>query len=187
MTGTNQGDAASWFDRQRNRIEQQRRDILGEISGERARFRLTPERAVEDRFELLRRTGYQLLQTTNASNDPLSRSFEALYSQLTTLSTSLRGGGGARRRHAEAAAAGCGASAGTGAQRHDGSVAGRRQPNDPAEPEEPEQRGFIAGFRAVQGQHQRALSVLAQRQSGGRHRGLLAHVWAERCHAAVLR
>ncbi|MEX5765364.1 type VI secretion system membrane subunit TssM [Serratia marcescens] len=92
MTGTNQGDAASWFDRQRNRIEQQRRDILGEISGERARFRLTPERAVEDRFELLRRLGYQLLQTTNASNDPLSRSFEALYSQLTTLSTSLRGG-----------------------------------------------------------------------------------------------
>ena len=38
MTGTNRGDAASWFDRQRNRIEQQRRDILGEISGERARF-----------------------------------------------------------------------------------------------------------------------------------------------------
>ena len=36
MTGTNRGDAASWFDRQRNRIEQQRRDILGEISGERA-------------------------------------------------------------------------------------------------------------------------------------------------------
>lgn len=92
MTGTNQGDAASWFDRQRNRLEQQRRDILGEISGERARFRLTPERAVEDRFELLRRLGYQLLQTTNSSNDPLSRSFEALYSQLTTLSTSLRGG-----------------------------------------------------------------------------------------------
>lgn len=47
---------------------------------------------MEDRFELLRRLGYQLLQTTNASNDPLSRSFEALYSQLTTLSTSLRGG-----------------------------------------------------------------------------------------------
>lgn len=92
LTGTNQGDAASWFDRQRNRIEQQRRDILGEISGERLRFRLTPERAVEDRFELLRRLGYQLLQTTNASSDPLSRSFEAMYTQLITLSTSLRSG-----------------------------------------------------------------------------------------------
>lgn len=92
MTGTNQGDAASWFDRQRNQLEQQRRDILGEISGERMRFRLTPERAVEDRFELLRRLGYQLLQTTNASNDPLSRSFDALYNQLTTMSISLRSG-----------------------------------------------------------------------------------------------
>lgn len=93
MTGTNQGDAASWFDRQRNHIEQQKRDILGEISGERSRFRLRPEQAVEDRFELLRRLGYQLLQTNNtASNDPLSRGFEALYTQLTTLATSLRGG-----------------------------------------------------------------------------------------------
>lgn len=92
ITGTNQGDAASWIDRQRHRIEQQRRDILGELSGERLRFRLTPERAVEDRFELLRRLGYQLTQTTSASADPLSRSFEALYNQLTTLSTSLRSG-----------------------------------------------------------------------------------------------
>lgn len=92
ITGTNQGDAASWLDSQRNNIEKQRRDILGEISGERSRFRLTPERAVEDRFELLRRLGYQLLQTTNNSNDPLSRSFEALYNQLSTLSISLRGG-----------------------------------------------------------------------------------------------
>ncbi|WP_241492045.1 type VI secretion system membrane subunit TssM [Pseudomonas sp. TTU2014-080ASC] len=91
MTGTNQGDAASWFDSQRNHIEQQRRDILGEISGERSRFRLTPERAVEDRFELIRRLGYQLLQTNN-NNDPLNRSFEALYNQLSTLSISLRGG-----------------------------------------------------------------------------------------------
>ena len=92
MTGTNQGEAASWFDSKRKDFEQKQRDILGEISGERSRFRLTPERAVEDRFELLRRLGYQLLQTTSNSNDPLSRSFEALYSQLSTFSISLRGG-----------------------------------------------------------------------------------------------
>ncbi|EIM18869.1 type VI secretion protein, TssM family [Pseudomonas chlororaphis O6] len=89
ITGTNQGDVSSWLDSQRNNIEKQRRDILGEISGERSRFRLTPERTVEDRFELLRRLGYQLLQN---SNDPLSRSFEELYNQLITLSISLRSG-----------------------------------------------------------------------------------------------
>jgi len=92
LTGNSQGDVTSWLDKQRHQLEQKRRDILGEISGERSRFRLTPETALEDRFELLRRLGYQLLQANTQNSDPLARDFEALYNQLSTLSMSLRGG-----------------------------------------------------------------------------------------------
>lgn len=92
LTGTQQGDAGSWIDEQRNKLEHKKRTILGEISGERTRFRQTPEKAVEDRFERLRRLGYELLQTTGSNRDPLARHFEELYNQLTTLAASLRSG-----------------------------------------------------------------------------------------------
>lgn len=92
MSNDQIGESSSWIDRQRNRFDQQKRQIIDEISGEHTRLRLTPERAVEDRFELIRRLGYQLLQTNNSSNDPLSHLFESIYNQLTTLATSLRDG-----------------------------------------------------------------------------------------------
>lgn len=92
LSGYSQGNSASWFDNKRNNIENQRLDILRDISGERSRSRLSPERAVDDRFEMLHRLGYQLHPTANDSYDPLTRVFEGLYNQLSTLSISLRAG-----------------------------------------------------------------------------------------------
>ncbi|KFB99027.1 hypothetical protein GTGU_04354 [Trabulsiella guamensis ATCC 49490] len=88
-----QGDVTSWFEKQRNRLTQTRRSILDEMTGERSRFRLTPEKSVADRFELLRRLGISLQQAPSGSNsDPLGRLFEQIYNKLITMSTSLRAG-----------------------------------------------------------------------------------------------
>lgn len=86
------GDMSGWFDTQRTKLDQARRSVIDQISGERSRFRLTPEKSVEDRFELLRRLGYQLQQSSTSNSDPLANAFEQIYNQLITLSTSLRAG-----------------------------------------------------------------------------------------------
>ncbi|RDK86817.1 type VI secretion system membrane subunit TssM [Enterobacillus tribolii] len=93
LTGDNQNDVSSWFGQQRNRLTQARRSILDEMTGERSRFRLTPEKSVADRFELLRRLGYYLQQVpAGSSSDPLASAFEQIYNKLITLSASLRAG-----------------------------------------------------------------------------------------------
>lgn len=86
------GMSSGWFDAQRNKITNTRRSIIDEISGERSRFRLTPEKAVEDRFEMLRRLGLALQSASTSNADPLAKTFEQIYNQLITLSASLRAG-----------------------------------------------------------------------------------------------
>lgn len=92
VTGSGQQDMGSWVDTTLRKFEDKKRNILGEIAGERTRFRFTPEKAVEDRFERVRQLGFQLFQTTSSNSDPLARLFEEIYTQLSTLSTMLRGG-----------------------------------------------------------------------------------------------
>jgi type VI secretion system protein ImpL len=91
-SSTKDGMSSGWFDTQRNKLTNARRSIIDEISGERSRFRLTPEKAVEDRFETLRRLGYALQSASTSNADPLAKTFEQIYNQLITLSTSLRAG-----------------------------------------------------------------------------------------------
>lgn len=91
-SSTKGGMSSGWFDSQRNKLTNARRSIIDEISGERSRFRLTPEKAVEDRFEMLRRLGVALESTSTSNSDPLAKTFEQIYNQLITLSTSLRAG-----------------------------------------------------------------------------------------------
>ncbi|MHA7847784.1 type VI secretion system membrane subunit TssM [Serratia sp. D1N4] len=92
LNADSKGDVAGWFDTQRNKLNQTRRNVIDQMSGERSRFRLTPEKSVEDRFELLRRLGNQLQQATTSNSDPLAGAFEQIYNQLITLSVSLRAG-----------------------------------------------------------------------------------------------
>ncbi|KQN53241.1 type VI secretion system membrane subunit TssM [Erwinia sp. Leaf53] len=108
LTGKDSAGATSWFDRQRYRFEQQKREVVDELSGERSRFRLTPEDAVEDRFLTLRRTGLALSQANRGGGDPLSRLFDELFNQLSALATSLHSGqrlpqGGLERARLDAA------------------------------------------------------------------------------------
>ncbi len=92
LNNDSKGDMTGWFDTQRTKLDQARRSVINQISGERSRFRLTPEKSVEDRFELLRRLGTQLQQASTSNSDPLANAFEQIYNQLITLSTSLRAG-----------------------------------------------------------------------------------------------
>lgn len=92
LSANSQDDMTSWFDTQRSKLNQARRNVIDQMSGERSRFRLTPEKSVEDRFELLRRLGYQLQQSSTSNSDPLANAFEQIYNQLITLSVSLRAG-----------------------------------------------------------------------------------------------
>ncbi len=92
LNADSKGDVSGWFDTQRNKLNQARRSVVDQISGERSRFRLTPEKSVEDRFELLRRLGDQLQQASTSNSDPLANAFEQIYNQLITLSVSLRAG-----------------------------------------------------------------------------------------------
>lgn len=92
LTDDSQGEIAGWFYTQRAKLNQARRSVVDQMSGERSRFRLTPEKKVEDRFELLRRLGYQLQQSATSNSDPLANVFEQVYNQLITLSVSLRAG-----------------------------------------------------------------------------------------------
>ncbi|WON77467.1 type VI secretion system membrane subunit TssM [Serratia sp. UGAL515B_01] len=92
LSADNQGNVTGWFNTQRNKLQQARRTVIDEMSGERSRFRLTPEKTVEDRFELLRRLGFSLQKATTSNSDPLANAFEQIYNQLITLSTSLRAG-----------------------------------------------------------------------------------------------
>lgn len=93
LTGENVDGVTSWFGQQREKLTRTRRSLLDEVTGERSRFRLTPEKSVAERFELLRRLGYQVQQSpSGGTTDPLTSAFERIYSQLITLSTSLRAG-----------------------------------------------------------------------------------------------
>jgi type VI secretion system protein ImpL len=91
LSGRDDAGATSWFDRQRFNLEKQKRDIVDEISGERSRFQLTPEVAVEDRFQPLRRLGLELAKSTGG-NDGMIRAFNEFYNQLAALAVRLRGG-----------------------------------------------------------------------------------------------
>ncbi|PIF14748.1 type VI secretion system membrane subunit TssM [Candidatus Pantoea floridensis] len=88
LTGRDDAGATSWFDRQRYSLQKQKRDIVDEISGDRSRFKLTPEQAVEDRFQPLRRLGLELAKS-NVGNDSLQRTFNELYNLLAAASVRL--------------------------------------------------------------------------------------------------
>ncbi|MCS3408373.1 type VI secretion system membrane subunit TssM [Serratia sp. AKBS12] len=92
LTNTDRRNVSGWLDKRRLELENTRRDILGEISGERSHFRITPEKELEQRFEAVRRLGAQLMQTPTANNDPLARRFEEMYNQLSSLAIALRAG-----------------------------------------------------------------------------------------------
>ncbi len=79
-----------WFNKKRTALESARRDMADELNGERSRFRITPEKQLEQRFEVIRRLGSQLIH--NTGSDPLVRTFDEMYNQLTSLSISLRAG-----------------------------------------------------------------------------------------------
>jgi len=91
LSQTDGNDVSGWMSKRRMELENARRDIVGEISGERSRFRITPEKSLEQRFEVVRRLGAQLMQP-GGNNDPLARGFEELYNQLSSLAVSLRAG-----------------------------------------------------------------------------------------------
>lgn len=92
LTGKDSAGETSWFDRQKTRLERQKRTVVDEITGERSRFRLTPEDALEDRFQPLRRLGLALSGVQNGGNDPLTRIFDELFNQLSALATSQHSG-----------------------------------------------------------------------------------------------
>lgn len=92
LTNTERHQVSGWLNKRRAALENTRRDILGEISGERSHFRITPEKELEQRFEAVRRLGTQLMQTPAGNNDPLARRFEEIYNQLSALATALRAG-----------------------------------------------------------------------------------------------
>lgn len=93
QTGLSDPEEASvggWFNKKRTQLVNVKRDITDELQGERSRYRITPEKQLEQRFETVRRLGMQLIH--NESNDVLSRTFEEIYNQLTSVSISLRAG-----------------------------------------------------------------------------------------------
>lgn len=94
LTGNYEGDVDSWIDKQKYNIERGRRAIVGELSGERARFKLLPEHVVEDHFEVVRRLAVQLAQSssTGTGSNPLARLFEPLYRQLSLVNGAMMAG-----------------------------------------------------------------------------------------------
>lgn len=83
LTGNYDGDIDSWIDKQKHDLEQRRRAVVGELTGERIRNKLLPEHVLEDHFEAIRNMARQLRQPdANAANNPLSRLFEPVYRQL---------------------------------------------------------------------------------------------------------
>ncbi len=92
LTGNYDGDVDSWVDRQKHNIEKNKRAIVGEISGEHTRNKLLPEFVVEDHFDGLRRLATQLTKTGNGENNPLSRLFEPLSTQLAIVNGSMQAG-----------------------------------------------------------------------------------------------
>lgn len=91
LSGRDDGGVTSWFDRQRFKLERQKREIVDEISGERSRFQLVPEITVEDRFQPLRQLGLELAKSHNGS-DGFARAFNELYNQLAALAVRLQSG-----------------------------------------------------------------------------------------------
>ncbi|MHC9060935.1 type VI secretion system membrane subunit TssM [Pantoea sp. y20] len=55
-------------------------------------FRIVPEKELEHRFDAVRRLGRQLTPDSGENTDTLSRQFEEIYSQLSTLALTLRAG-----------------------------------------------------------------------------------------------
>lgn len=92
LTGSDRKDVSGWFEKKRADINTAQRDLVGEISGERTRYRVTPEKSLEQRFDAVRRLGQQLNNANGSNADPLARSFEEIYNQLSTLAISLRAG-----------------------------------------------------------------------------------------------
>jgi type VI secretion system protein ImpL len=92
LISTYAGDGDSWIDRTKLSFENKKRDIIGELDGERPRFRLRPENLVEDRFDSIRRLGVQLVTSSSAGSDPLARQFEEIYNQLNMVNIAIRGG-----------------------------------------------------------------------------------------------
>jgi type VI secretion system protein ImpL len=94
LTGNYEGDVDSWIDKQKFNIERDRRAIVGELSGDRARFKLMPEHVVDDYFQAIRRLGTQLTQasTSGNGNGPLSRLFEPVYRQLSLVNGAMISG-----------------------------------------------------------------------------------------------
>ena len=83
LTGNYDGDVDSWIERQKHSLEQKRRSVVGELTGEHVRNKLLPEHVLEDHFEAIRNMARQLKQPdANASNNPLARLFEPVYRQL---------------------------------------------------------------------------------------------------------
>ncbi|HFI5335100.1 TPA: type VI secretion system membrane subunit TssM [Serratia liquefaciens] len=91
ISSLNQREETNWFNRQRNRMQRQKNDMLSEMSGETVHLRLLPERIVEEHFFSLRNLNVPV-QEVGKNNGDLSRVFEKFYNQLIVLSTSLNNG-----------------------------------------------------------------------------------------------
>ncbi|HYP86479.1 type VI secretion system membrane subunit TssM [Variovorax sp.] len=94
LTGNYEGNVDSWIDRQKLNLERGRRAIVGELAGERARFRRLPEHVVDDHFEAIRRLGTELVKSASAGtgSNPLVRLFEPLARQLNLVNGAMLSG-----------------------------------------------------------------------------------------------
>jgi type VI secretion system protein ImpL len=94
LTGNYEGDVDSWIAKQKYNIERGRRAIVGELGGERTRFRLLPEHVVDDHFEAIRRLGTQLTQNSTGGSGagPFAKLFEQVYRQLSLVNGAMMSG-----------------------------------------------------------------------------------------------
>lgn len=92
LDSTDTHNVSGWLNKSKAALETSQRDILGEISGNRSYYRITPEKELENRLEPVRRLGSLLMQAPGVNSDPLARRFEEIYNQLSTLAIALRGG-----------------------------------------------------------------------------------------------
>ncbi|QRN40865.1 MAG: type VI secretion system membrane subunit TssM [Neisseriaceae bacterium] len=86
LTGTEDGYAGDWFKRTVSGLQQNRKKIIGEISGERTQYRLSPEKLVEDQFRSLLDIGNKIVRVDDLNGNPVSKLFEDVYNLIYPLS-----------------------------------------------------------------------------------------------------
>lgn len=76
---------SNWFARNATNIENQKRLVIGELSGERSMYRITPERLIEDRFRPILELGAKL--NNNIDSNPITKLFYDVYNMIYPLSS----------------------------------------------------------------------------------------------------